>query len=84
MMLSTAIKNLLIKIIHIYQASISPLLPPSCRYHPTCSNYAIEALQIHGPFYGSWLTIKRLLRCQPWGGHGYDPVPKKDPLRKTE
>lgn len=83
-MLSTAIKNLLIKIIRIYQVSISPLLPPSCRYHPTCTYYAIEALQIHGPLYGSWLTVKRLLRCQPWGGHGFDPVPKKDSLKKTD
>ena len=47
----------------------------SCRYTPTCSQYAIEALRKHGPFKGSWLAVRRILRCHPWGGHGYDPVP---------
>lgn len=51
------------------------MLPPSCRFTPTCSAYALEALQRHGPFKGSYLTIRRLLRCHPWGGSGYDPVP---------
>jgi len=54
---------------------ISPYLPPSCRYTPTCSAYGIEALKKYGPFKGSWLTIKRIASCHPWGGHGYDPVP---------
>ncbi|WP_031434383.1 membrane protein insertion efficiency factor YidD [Methylomarinum vadi] len=76
-------KTLLIKIVRLYQLLISPLLPPACRYHPTCSHYAIEALQVHGPVYGAWLTLKRLLRCQPWGGHGYDPVPPKKMAGKT-
>jgi putative membrane protein insertion efficiency factor len=62
--------------IRIYQVAISPLLPPSCRYQPTCSAYAAEALELHGVLRGSWLTVKRLLRCHPWGGSGYDPVPE--------
>ena len=62
--------------IRFYQLVISPLLPPACRFYPTCSAYAIEAILRHGVFYGSWLTLKRLLRCHPWGGSGYDPVPK--------
>ncbi|MBO5054656.1 MAG: membrane protein insertion efficiency factor YidD [Muribaculaceae bacterium] len=63
--------------IHFYRACISPLLPPSCRFTPTCSQYALDALRIHGPFRGSYLAIRRLLRCNPWGGSGYDPVPPK-------
>lgn len=54
---------------------ISPMLPPACRYTPTCSQYAIEALRKYGPLKGSWLAIKRICRCHPWGGSGYDPVP---------
>ncbi len=61
--------------IRFYQYCISPLLPPTCRFTPTCSQYAIEALKKHGPIYGLWLTTKRLLRCHPWGRSGYDPVP---------
>lgn len=61
--------------IRFYQRCISPLTPPSCRYTPTCSQYAVEALQKHGPLKGLWLAIRRLLRCHPWGGFGYDPVP---------
>lgn len=61
--------------IRFYQYCISPLLPPTCRFTPTCSQYAIEALKKHGPIYGLWLITKRLLRCHPWGGSGYDPVP---------
>lgn len=61
--------------VHIYRLCISPLFPPSCRYTPTCSAYALEALRRHGPFKGSWLALKRILRCHPWGGCGYDPVP---------
>ncbi|MGE0091395.1 MAG: membrane protein insertion efficiency factor YidD [Bacteroidia bacterium] len=62
-------------IIKCYQACISPLKPPTCRYTPTCSAYSIEALKKHGPFKGLWLAIKRILSCNPWGGSGYDPVP---------
>lgn len=64
-----------IALIKIYQWVISPFLGPKCRFTPTCSQYAIEALKKHGVFKGLWLTIKRLSRCHPWGGHGYDPVP---------
>ena len=58
-----------------YRGAISPMLPSSCRYTPTCSRYALEALRRHGAIKGSWLAIKRILRCHPWGGSGYDPVP---------
>lgn len=67
-----AIPLLLIK---FYQKFISPYLPNSCRYTPTCSQYAVEALRKHGLFKGGWLAFKRILRCNPWGGSGYDPVP---------
>ncbi len=60
-----------------YQTFISPLTPSTCRYSPTCSHYSIEALQTHGLLKGSWLAIKRILSCNPWGGSGYDPVPPK-------
>jgi putative membrane protein insertion efficiency factor len=64
-----------IVVIKFYQGAISPLLPSSCRYTPTCSQYGIEAFKKHGFFKGGWLTIKRVLSCGPWGGSGYDPVP---------
>ena len=63
--------------IKIYQWIISPVLPKTCRYHPTCSEYALESLRIHGPVIGLLLGTKRILSCNPWGGHGYDPVPSK-------
>lgn len=66
---------ILILPIRFYQLSISPLLPPSCRFTPTCSQYAIEAIRRHGPLKGLWLALRRLSRCHPWGGSGYDPVP---------
>ncbi len=62
----------------MYQIFISPLLPKSCRYEPTCSAYMIEAIKIWGPFKGLFLGIKRILSCRPGGGCGYDPVPKRD------
>ena len=65
----------LILLVRFYQLCLSPLKPPSCRFTPTCSQYAIEALRKHGPIKGLYLTTKRLLRCHPWGGSGYDPVP---------
>lgn len=66
---------LLILPIRFYQKFISPLKPPSCRFTPTCSQYAIEAIRKHGPFKGLALAVWRILRCNPWGGSGYDPVP---------
>ena len=76
-MFSKLVKTFFIRLIRYYKIWISPLLPSSCRYHPTCSQYAIEAIQIHGTLAGLWLTGKRLLRCNPWGGYGSDPVPAK-------
>ncbi|MCM1452804.1 MAG: membrane protein insertion efficiency factor YidD [Clostridium sp.] len=73
--LKEVLSRLLCLPIYFYQASISPMLPPSCRYSPTCSQYAIEAIRKHGPVKGMWLAIKRICRCHPWGGSGYDPVP---------
>jgi putative membrane protein insertion efficiency factor len=66
---------LLIIPVKIYQLVISPMLGASCRYTPTCSAYSIEALKKHGPIKGLYLSIKRILSCNPWGGHGHDPVP---------
>jgi putative membrane protein insertion efficiency factor len=59
----------------MYKYIISPILPNACRYTPTCSTYAVEALKKHGPFKGLYLSVKRIISCNPWGGHGYDPVP---------
>ncbi len=74
-----AIKKIFLMIfilpIKLYQILISPYLPNSCRYTPTCSNYAIEALKKHGVIKGVYLSIRRILSCNPWGGSGYDPVP---------
>lgn len=64
-------------LIRLYQKFISPVLPASCRYTPTCSHYTIEALQTHGLLKGGWLSIKRIASCNPWGGSGYRPVPPK-------
>lgn len=72
---SLAMRKILILPIQAYQYLISPLLPSSCRYSPTCSQFAIEALQKHGVFKGSWMAIKRIGRCHPWHEGGYDPVP---------
>lgn len=69
------IKALFILLIRAYQWLISPLLPPSCRFTPSCSHYGIEALQKHGLIRGSYLTISRILRCHPWSKGGHDPVP---------
>lgn len=64
-----------IVLVRFYQLCISPLTPSACRFTPTCSQYALEALRKHGLIKGLWLTVRRLLRCHPWGGSGYDPVP---------
>ena len=64
-----------ILVIKIYQVLLSPLFPPSCRFIPTCSQYSVEALKKYGILKGGWLSVKRILKCHPWGGSGYDPVP---------
>nr|WP_299241077.1 membrane protein insertion efficiency factor YidD [uncultured Halomonas sp.] len=73
--LRRGLSALLIGVIRLYQYGISPLLGPRCRFWPTCSHYAIEALQRHGPFKGGWLALKRILKCHPWYAGGIDPVP---------
>lgn len=73
--LFSAIGWVLIQPIRFYQKYISPLKPPTCRFTPTCSQYAIEAIRKHGPVKGLALAVWRILRCNPWGGSGYDPVP---------
>ncbi|MBZ4021160.1 membrane protein insertion efficiency factor YidD [Rhodobacter sp. TJ_12] len=65
--------------VRFYRLVLSPWLGNSCRYQPTCSVYALEALERHGALKGGWLAAKRLISCNPWGGHGYDPVPGADP-----
>ena len=72
---SRLIGSFFLLLVRIYQVLLSPLLGASCRYTPTCSQYGIEAIKKHGPFKGGWLTLKRIGRCNPWGGHGHDPVP---------
>jgi putative membrane protein insertion efficiency factor len=75
------LRSILIQIIilpiRFYQLAISPLMPASCRHLPTCSQYAIEALKVHGIFKGTWLAFRRIIRCHPWGTYGFDPVPPK-------
>lgn len=68
----------LLLLVRLYQWIISPLFPPSCRFTPTCSSYMIQAIQVWGPFKGVWLGVKRLAKCHPRGGCGYDPVPEKN------
>ncbi len=68
-------KTILVLIIRIYRIAVSPFLPPSCRFAPSCSHYGMEAVQKHGAFYGSWLTVKRLCKCHPFYPGGADPVP---------
>lgn len=74
-----AVSAALIGMVRLYQVGISSWTPASCRFTPTCSSYAIEALERHGARRGSRLALKRLLRCHPWGGQGYDPVPEPRP-----
>ncbi|MBP7821307.1 MAG: membrane protein insertion efficiency factor YidD [Saprospiraceae bacterium] len=72
------IQKLLILIVRFYQMSISPLLPQACRYQPTCSQYMIDAIKEWGVFKGTWLGLRRIGRCHPWGASGFDPVPKNN------
>jgi len=69
------IARIAILLVRFYQHVLSPLKPASCRFMPTCSAYTIEAFQRHGALRGGWLATRRICRCHPWGGHGYDPVP---------
>ena len=68
---------ILVGLIKVYQLLLSPYLPASCRYHPGCSTYAAQAIVAHGPLRGLWLAVRRIVRCHPWGGMGYDPVPPR-------
>ena len=70
-------KFLFLKIIRAYQKYLSPLLGPSCRFHPTCSEYTFQAIETYGVFKGGILAIRRILKCTPWGGSGADPLPRK-------
>jgi uncharacterized protein len=77
--------NLLLGLIHAYRVTLGWFMGGQCRFHPTCSQYGLEAIRMHGPFYGSWLTLKRIARCQPFSQGGYDPVPlNKDEGQKTK
>jgi putative membrane protein insertion efficiency factor len=69
--------RLLMAPVYFYKYVISPMTPASCRHFPSCSQYAVEAIKIHGPFKGIYLAARRILKCHPWGTHGYDPVPPK-------
>lgn len=73
--IKAAIAGVFLLLVRAYQLLLSPMLGASCRYTPTCSQYAIEAIRKYGPFKGGWLAIRRIARCHPWGGHGHDPVP---------
>lgn len=68
------IASFFILLIRLYQILISPLLGANCRFTPTCSQYGLQAIRKYGPFTGGWMALKRISRCHPWGGHGYDPV----------
>ncbi|TAE28885.1 MAG: membrane protein insertion efficiency factor YidD [Cytophagales bacterium] len=68
-------KSIIIGLVRLYQGAVSPFLPNACRYTPTCSQYMVEAVQKHGAWRGGLMGLKRIGRCHPWGGHGYDPVP---------
>ncbi len=74
--LSKNFSRVAVGLIRAYQYLLSPWLGPRCRYLPCCSEYAVEAIRLHGTWRGGWLTIKRLARCHPWGASGYDPVPE--------
>lgn len=74
-MIARVVRRALVLLVRGYQVTLSPLLPASCRYYPSCSAYAVEALERHGPWRGSWLALRRIARCHPFRPGGYDPVP---------
>lgn len=74
----------LIGLLRFYQRSVSPLTPPTCRFTPTCSEYALRAVERHGAARGGWLGAKRIVRCRPWGGFGWDPVPQVDDAGRVD
>ena len=76
--------RILIGAVRGYQLLVSPWTPPACRYTPSCSVYAIEAIEEHGAVRGAWLAVRRIGRCHPWGGHGYDPVPAAEAEERVE
>ena len=78
------LKKLFILPIRLYQATLSPMLGAQCRHTPSCSQYAVEAIEEWGPLKGMWLGIKRIWRCSPWGTSGYDPVPKRETERSSQ
>lgn len=73
--LKQLLRHIILLPVYLYRYSISPLMPARCRYTPTCSQYTVEAVMKYGIFKGGWMSIKRIVSCNPWGGHGYDPVP---------
>ncbi len=73
--LQKLLRHIILLPVYLYRYSISPLIPARCRYTPTCSQYTVEAVLKYGIFKGGWMSIKRIASCNPWGGHGYDPVP---------
>jgi len=75
--LSFALSLPLLALLWIYRRFISPALPAACKYYPSCSHYAVDAIRLRGPFVGPWLALRRLLRCHPWSPGGHDPVPPK-------
>jgi putative membrane protein insertion efficiency factor len=77
-------KRILLALLRQYKRWISPVLPVSCRYVPTCSEYAVEAVELHGAARGSYLALRRLLRCHPFGGHGVDQVPQQFPVLRSQ
>lgn len=82
--LEKMLKFIFIGIVRFYQYAISPLFPPACRYTPTCSQYTLEAIKVHGALKGARLGFKRISSCHPWGGSGYDPVPPKEEKTKKK
>ena len=77
------INHIVVGLIRFYQVFLSPIFPSSCRFHPTCSEYAKEAVEFHGVTKGLWLAMRRLIRCRPFGPGGFDPVPLVEPKQKV-